>query len=166
MHTLHRAVVHSVWCCQSYVIFLCELSVISSFVSCIKYLHYVLPPDFRALSKPVQAQTLADLSYFLNDVDHRGWKHLTELNSRFFLPPQDESRVKVTVKEVQPIDHREYSRRLLSNIRRLARWTFSTSEIMPYLTEAAEWWLIHLIKWQPNKRLIFSCSRLSTGEQF
>ncbi|KAE8287392.1 Replication protein A 70 kDa DNA-binding subunit [Larimichthys crocea] len=33
----------------------------------------------------------------------------------------DESRVKVTVKEVQPIDHREYSRRLLSNIRRLAR---------------------------------------------
>nr|XP_046266711.1 replication protein A 70 kDa DNA-binding subunit-like isoform X2 [Scatophagus argus] len=33
----------------------------------------------------------------------------------------DESRVKVTVMEVQPVDHREYSRRLLSNIRRLAR---------------------------------------------
>ncbi|XP_068572152.1 replication protein A 70 kDa DNA-binding subunit-like [Cebidichthys violaceus] len=32
----------------------------------------------------------------------------------------DESRVKVTVMEVQPIDHREYSRRLLSNIRKLA----------------------------------------------
>ncbi|KAM7398140.1 hypothetical protein PAMA_006158 [Pampus argenteus] len=32
----------------------------------------------------------------------------------------DESRVKVTVMEVQPIDHREYSRRLLSNIRQLA----------------------------------------------
>uniref|UniRef100_A0A671U185 Replication protein A subunit n=1 Tax=Sparus aurata TaxID=8175 RepID=A0A671U185_SPAAU len=33
----------------------------------------------------------------------------------------DESRVKVTVMEVQPVDHRDYSRRLLSNIRRLAR---------------------------------------------
>ncbi|XP_070700384.1 replication protein A 70 kDa DNA-binding subunit-like [Pempheris klunzingeri] len=33
----------------------------------------------------------------------------------------DESRVKVTVMEVQPVDHREYSRRLLGNIRRLAR---------------------------------------------
>ncbi|KAI3373746.1 hypothetical protein L3Q82_022341, partial [Scortum barcoo] len=33
----------------------------------------------------------------------------------------DESRVKVTVIEIQPIDHREYSRRLLSNIRKLAR---------------------------------------------
>ncbi|XP_035864904.1 replication protein A 70 kDa DNA-binding subunit-like isoform X4 [Sander lucioperca] len=33
----------------------------------------------------------------------------------------DESRVKVTVMEVQPVDHREYSRRLLSNIRKLAR---------------------------------------------
>lgn len=33
----------------------------------------------------------------------------------------DESRIKVTVMEVQPIDHREYSRRLLSNIRELAR---------------------------------------------
>ncbi|XP_054481609.1 replication protein A 70 kDa DNA-binding subunit-like [Anoplopoma fimbria] len=32
----------------------------------------------------------------------------------------DESRVKVTVIEAQPIDHREYSRRLLSNIRKLA----------------------------------------------
>ncbi|XP_044078682.1 replication protein A 70 kDa DNA-binding subunit-like isoform X2 [Siniperca chuatsi] len=32
----------------------------------------------------------------------------------------DESRVKVTVMEVQPVDHREYSRRLLSNIRKLA----------------------------------------------
>ncbi|XP_023272389.1 replication protein A 70 kDa DNA-binding subunit isoform X4 [Seriola lalandi dorsalis] len=32
----------------------------------------------------------------------------------------DESRVKVTVMEVQPIDHREYSRRLLSNIRKLS----------------------------------------------
>ncbi|XP_037604597.1 replication protein A 70 kDa DNA-binding subunit-like [Sebastes umbrosus] len=32
----------------------------------------------------------------------------------------DESRVKVTVMEVLPIDHREYSRRLLSNIRKLA----------------------------------------------
>uniref|UniRef100_A0A8C7XDE7 Replication protein A subunit n=1 Tax=Oryzias sinensis TaxID=183150 RepID=A0A8C7XDE7_9TELE len=32
----------------------------------------------------------------------------------------DESRVKVTVMEVLPVDHREYSRRLLSNIRRLA----------------------------------------------
>ncbi|XP_029030153.1 replication protein A 70 kDa DNA-binding subunit-like isoform X2 [Betta splendens] len=32
----------------------------------------------------------------------------------------DESRVKVTVMEVQPLDHREYSRRLLSNIRKLA----------------------------------------------
>ncbi|XP_073336029.1 replication protein A 70 kDa DNA-binding subunit-like [Pagrus major] len=33
----------------------------------------------------------------------------------------DESRVKVTVMEVQPVDHREYSRRLLNNIRKLAR---------------------------------------------
>ncbi|XP_036974452.1 replication protein A 70 kDa DNA-binding subunit-like isoform X1 [Acanthopagrus latus] len=33
----------------------------------------------------------------------------------------DESRVKVTVMEVQPVDHRDYSRRLLSNIRKLAR---------------------------------------------
>uniref|UniRef100_A0A8C4IHW7 Replication protein A subunit n=1 Tax=Dicentrarchus labrax TaxID=13489 RepID=A0A8C4IHW7_DICLA len=33
----------------------------------------------------------------------------------------DECRVKVTVMEVQPVDHREYSRRLLSNIRKLAR---------------------------------------------
>uniref|UniRef100_A0A8D3E0I4 Replication protein A subunit n=1 Tax=Scophthalmus maximus TaxID=52904 RepID=A0A8D3E0I4_SCOMX len=32
----------------------------------------------------------------------------------------DEIRVKATVMEVQPVDHREYSRRLLSNIRRLA----------------------------------------------
>ncbi|XP_067464395.1 replication protein A 70 kDa DNA-binding subunit-like isoform X1 [Thunnus thynnus] len=32
----------------------------------------------------------------------------------------DESRVKVTVMEVQPVDHREYSRRLLSNIHKLA----------------------------------------------
>ncbi|XP_074529240.1 replication protein A 70 kDa DNA-binding subunit-like isoform X2 [Halichoeres trimaculatus] len=32
----------------------------------------------------------------------------------------DEARVKVTVLEVQPIDHREYSRRLISNIRQLA----------------------------------------------
>ncbi|XP_070773382.1 replication protein A 70 kDa DNA-binding subunit-like isoform X2 [Enoplosus armatus] len=32
----------------------------------------------------------------------------------------DESRVKVTVMEVQPVDHREYSRRLLSDIRKLA----------------------------------------------
>nr|XP_020473738.1 replication protein A 70 kDa DNA-binding subunit-like isoform X2 [Monopterus albus] len=32
----------------------------------------------------------------------------------------DECRVKVTVIEVQPVDHREYSRRLLGNIRRLA----------------------------------------------
>uniref|UniRef100_A0A8C4II69 Replication protein A subunit n=1 Tax=Dicentrarchus labrax TaxID=13489 RepID=A0A8C4II69_DICLA len=31
----------------------------------------------------------------------------------------DECRVKVTVMEVQPVDHREYSRRLLSNIRKL-----------------------------------------------
>ncbi|KAL3970941.1 actin, alpha cardiac muscle [Sarotherodon galilaeus] len=33
----------------------------------------------------------------------------------------DESRVKVTVMEVQPVDHREYSRRLLQNIYKLAR---------------------------------------------
>ncbi|XP_034746067.1 replication protein A 70 kDa DNA-binding subunit-like isoform X3 [Etheostoma cragini] len=33
----------------------------------------------------------------------------------------DECRLKVTVMEVQPVDHREYSRRLLSNIRKLAR---------------------------------------------
>lgn len=33
----------------------------------------------------------------------------------------DEARVKVTVIDVQPIDHREYSRRLISNIRKLAR---------------------------------------------
>ncbi|KAM4726414.1 replication protein A 70 kDa DNA-binding subunit-like [Anableps anableps] len=32
----------------------------------------------------------------------------------------DESRVKVTVMEVLPVDHRDYSRRLLSNIRKLA----------------------------------------------
>uniref|UniRef100_A0AAX7VGV3 Replication protein A subunit n=1 Tax=Astatotilapia calliptera TaxID=8154 RepID=A0AAX7VGV3_ASTCA len=32
----------------------------------------------------------------------------------------DESRVKVTVMEVQPVDHREYSRRLLQNIYKLA----------------------------------------------
>ncbi|XP_026227099.1 replication protein A 70 kDa DNA-binding subunit-like isoform X2 [Anabas testudineus] len=32
----------------------------------------------------------------------------------------DESRVKVTVMDVQPLDHREYSRRLLSNIHKLA----------------------------------------------
>lgn len=35
----------------------------------------------------------------------------------------DESRVKVTVMEVLPIDHREYSRRLISNIRKLASRT-------------------------------------------
>ncbi|XP_034461512.1 replication protein A 70 kDa DNA-binding subunit-like isoform X8 [Hippoglossus hippoglossus] len=35
----------------------------------------------------------------------------------------DESRVKVTVIEVQPLDHREYSRRLLSNIRTLSSCT-------------------------------------------
>uniref|UniRef100_A0A3Q3WHF4 Replication protein A subunit n=1 Tax=Mola mola TaxID=94237 RepID=A0A3Q3WHF4_MOLML len=34
----------------------------------------------------------------------------------------DERRVKVTVMDVQPVDHREYSRRLLSNIHKLARW--------------------------------------------
>lgn len=39
----------------------------------------------------------------------------------------DESRVKVTVMDVQPVDHREYSRRLLSNIRKLASWTWSQS---------------------------------------
>ncbi|XP_030601923.1 replication protein A 70 kDa DNA-binding subunit-like isoform X2 [Archocentrus centrarchus] len=33
----------------------------------------------------------------------------------------DESRVKVTVMEVQPVDHREYSRRLLQDIYKLAR---------------------------------------------
>lgn len=33
----------------------------------------------------------------------------------------DESRVKATVMEVQPVDHREYSRRLLSTIQKLAR---------------------------------------------
>ncbi|XP_047235672.1 replication protein A 70 kDa DNA-binding subunit-like isoform X2 [Girardinichthys multiradiatus] len=33
----------------------------------------------------------------------------------------DESRVKVTVMEVLPVDHREYSRRLLSNIQKLTR---------------------------------------------
>ncbi|XP_042354869.1 replication protein A 70 kDa DNA-binding subunit-like [Plectropomus leopardus] len=32
----------------------------------------------------------------------------------------DESRLKVAVMEIQPVDHREYSRRLLSNIRKLA----------------------------------------------
>ncbi|KAM4620172.1 replication protein A 70 kDa DNA-binding subunit-like isoform 2-T2 [Polymixia lowei] len=32
----------------------------------------------------------------------------------------DESRVKATVMEVQPVDHREYSRRLISNIRKMA----------------------------------------------
>ncbi|KAF7663001.1 hypothetical protein LDENG_00220720 [Lucifuga dentata] len=35
----------------------------------------------------------------------------------------DESRVKVMVMEVQPVDHRQYSRRLLSNIRKLASGT-------------------------------------------
>ncbi|KAG7269631.1 hypothetical protein CRUP_016422 [Coryphaenoides rupestris] len=33
---------------------------------------------------------------------------------------QDESRVKATVVEVQPIDHRDYSRRLIRNIRKMA----------------------------------------------
>ncbi|XP_037544220.1 replication protein A 70 kDa DNA-binding subunit [Nematolebias whitei] len=33
----------------------------------------------------------------------------------------DESRVKVTVMDILPVDHREYSRRLLSNIQKLAR---------------------------------------------
>ncbi|XP_059206988.1 replication protein A 70 kDa DNA-binding subunit-like isoform X2 [Centropristis striata] len=37
----------------------------------------------------------------------------------------DESRVKVTVMEVQSLDHREYSRRLLSNIHKLASCTWS-----------------------------------------
>uniref|UniRef100_A0A3Q4GTL6 Replication protein A subunit n=1 Tax=Neolamprologus brichardi TaxID=32507 RepID=A0A3Q4GTL6_NEOBR len=37
------------------------------------------------------------------------------------LSTEDESRVKVTVMEVQPVDHREYSRRLLQNIYKLAR---------------------------------------------
>ncbi|XP_041707365.1 replication protein A 70 kDa DNA-binding subunit [Coregonus clupeaformis] len=32
----------------------------------------------------------------------------------------DESRVKATVMEVKPVDHREYSRRLISNIRKMA----------------------------------------------
>lgn len=63
---------------------------------------------------------------FLNDSDHGGYKtslysDIAALNSRFLSPPQDESRVKVTVMEVQPVDHRDYSRRLLSNIRKLAR---------------------------------------------
>ncbi|XP_016897206.1 replication protein A 70 kDa DNA-binding subunit-like isoform X2 [Cynoglossus semilaevis] len=39
----------------------------------------------------------------------------------------DESRVKVTVMEVKPIDHREYSRTLLSNIRKLSSSTRSQS---------------------------------------
>lgn len=34
---------------------------------------------------------------------------------------QDESRVKVTVMDVQPVDHRDHSRRLLGNICKLAR---------------------------------------------
>ncbi|KAM6907231.1 replication protein A 70 kDa DNA-binding subunit-like [Xenentodon cancila] len=34
----------------------------------------------------------------------------------------DECRIKVTVLEVLPVDHREYIRRLLGNIRKLARW--------------------------------------------
>lgn len=32
----------------------------------------------------------------------------------------DESRVKATVMKVKPVDHREYSRRLISNIRKMA----------------------------------------------
>nr|XP_029501490.1 replication protein A 70 kDa DNA-binding subunit-like [Oncorhynchus nerka] len=32
----------------------------------------------------------------------------------------DESRVKAMVMEVKPVDHREYSRRLISNIRNMA----------------------------------------------
>lgn len=41
-----------------------------------------------------------------------------------FFPPQDESRVKATVMEVQPLEHREHSRRLLGNIRRLVQWSW------------------------------------------
>lgn len=41
-----------------------------------------------------------------------------------YFPPQDESRVKVTVMEVQPVNHREHSRRLLNNISKLIQWTW------------------------------------------
>lgn len=48
-------------------------------------------------------------------------------DSGYVCPLQDESRVKVTVMEVQPVDHRDYSKRLISNIRRLTRWNWSRS---------------------------------------
>lgn len=33
---------------------------------------------------------------------------------------QDESRIKATVMEVKPVDHKDYSKRLIMNIRKLA----------------------------------------------
>lgn len=64
------------------------------------------------------------------------------LNSRFSFPPQDESRVKVTVIEVQPVDHREYSRRLLSNIRKLTRWTWPWSTAWRLNVSSTGLWLV------------------------
>jgi len=40
---------------------------------------------------------------------------------------QDESRMKATVMEVQPVDHRDYSRRLIHNIRNMAAWVPDTA---------------------------------------
>lgn len=37
-----------------------------------------------------------------------------------FLSSKDESRIKATVMDVKPVDYREYSRRMIMNIRRNA----------------------------------------------
>lgn len=45
------------------------------------------------------------------------WASLRSLTA-FLL--KDESRIKATVMDVKPVDYREYSRRLIANIRRNA----------------------------------------------
>lgn len=93
------------------------------------YAHFTRNLEIRVSVKSQAVHTkLKKVSSGGNDSDHGGYKmslysDIAALNWGFLSPPQDESRVKVTVMEVQPVDHRDYSRRLLSNIRRLARWT-------------------------------------------
>lgn len=42
------------------------------------------------------------------------------LTCRVWFVVQDESRIKATVMEVKPVDHKDYSQRLIMNIRKLA----------------------------------------------
>lgn len=48
----------------------------------------------------------------------------TDAHVVFWFVVQDESRIKATVMEVKPVDHKDYSKRLIMNIRKLAaQWT-------------------------------------------